>query len=139
MPTGWICVPVFSSGVPWFPSFYRRSIYFSTLRFFICELIMSYLFIVSGQVMILIYGIWIIDMIMPRKFAQRRGVKCIYIYSKKYIIRFLHINDKNLRISLYGQYTGNHKTYLNIYLWCGLWWKDLWVCVCVCVCVCVNV
>lgn len=130
-----------SSGVPWFPPFYWWCIYFSSLRFFICELIMIYLFIVFGQVMILIYGVWRIDMIMPRKFAYRRG-DYMYIYKnyKLYYQIFTYKWQKYQNITIWSIY-GQPRIHLNIYMVWPVVEGFVGMCVCmnVCMCVCTYV
>ena len=78
----------------------------SSFRLIACELIMACLFIVSAQVMMLVYGTWTTD--MPRSKKVRKATEdYIYIWTETYIIGFLYICRKHITISPYD-HTHNH-------------------------------
>ena len=89
----------------------------SSFRLIACELIMACLFIVSAQVMMLVYGTWTTDMPRSKKILQSDG-RIIYTYELKHTSSDSCIYPAN--ISPYHHmtiHTHNHAlTYTHIYV-----------------------
>ena len=90
----------------------------SSFRLIACELIMACLFIVSAQVMMLVYGTWTTDMPRSKKILQSDG-RIIYTYELKHTSSDSCIYAAN--ISPYHHmtiHTHNHAlTYTHIYIY----------------------
>ena len=90
----------------------------SSFRLIACELIMACLFIVSAQVMMLVYGTWTTDMPRSKKILQSDG-RIIYTYELKHTSSDSCIYPAN--ISPYHHmtiHTHNHAlTYTHTYMY----------------------
>ena len=87
----------------------------SSFRLIACELIMACLFIVSAQVMMLVYGTWTTNMPRNKKFCKATGGLYIYIWTETYIIGFLYICRKHITIWPYTRTTTHSRTHIYVH------------------------
>ena len=80
----------------------------SSLRLIACELLMACLFIVSAQVMMLVYGTWTTD--MPRRKNLQSDGRIIYTYELK------HTSSDYITISPYDHTHAQPRTHVHIHI-----------------------